>query len=325
MLCAFDFYLKLSQVLGFIPLLNINTFELFDEIPYKIYPAAITIILFVPLYTKISSRKDVIDVSLLSLVFTTGVSSYRTAYINRTEWKNLCQLYKVINKKITSKCLDSLDLGVKHFIATAIYILHLLSIRLVVYYDKVEEFSLLMDLLWFIKLTKDCLAIYFLSILTKGFKMVNKHSKYVLKEAVISNIRDSIFNGTPTFCRNLYSNLYEMSVHINNIFGWMMATSWLDCFVRMCLTIQKIINVTTKREPVFSKVFLVILLVTYSTVSYFVSNVSNLSILLRSFLTQLEFSKKLLLLTCVEHDIFQNKALCNFQILENNNICKIIN
>lgn len=273
MLCGFDFYLKLSQILGFIPWINLNTFKLLDKIPYKMYPAAITILLLLPHYTKVISPKSVVDISVLTLTFTTGFSRFRSAYINRTEWKKLCQLYKVINKQIRPTFLHSLDLGVKHFVFPAIYILYLLTIRSVLYYNNVEKFNLLVDLLWLIKLTKECLTIYFLSILTKGFKMLNKHSKCLLTEGLISQVGYLIFNGTAqSFCRNLYSKLFEMSVSVNNIFGWMMATSLLDDIARMCLMIQNIINVTTKRTLFLTDVFLVILLITYRTVSNFIGN-----------------------------------------------------
>lgn len=268
MLCGFHFYLKLCQVLGFIPWININTFDLFDKIPYKIYPVAITIILFITPVMRIISSQDIQHISLLILACTTGFTTFQSTYTCRTEWKKLCNLYKVINKKISPEILESLDMVVKHFVVIVVYILNFLSIRSVVYYNRIGAFNFLVDLLIFIKLIRDCLTIYFLSILTKGFKLVNKLSKYLLKQDLENNIGYSMFSGTtPTFCRKLYTNLYEMSLCVNNIFGWMMATNLLIYIIRMSIFFQNVVNLSTKREYLISDICLVILVFTYNTVS----------------------------------------------------------
>lgn len=272
MLSVFHFYLKLSQVLGVVPWININTFELFDKIPYKIYPAALTFILSIAPFMRIISSQDIQHISLFVLACATGFTNLQSTYTNRTEWKKFCQLYKVINKQISPESLDSLDLVVKYFGVMAFYILIFLSIRSVVYYNQIGVFNLFVDLLMFIKLIRDCLTIYFLLMLTKGFKLVSKHSKNLLNEDLENNIGFSIFSRTtPTFCRKLYTNLYEMSLCVNNIFGSIMATNLLIFIIRMNMFFQKIIVSFSEREYLISDIYFVILVSTYNTVSYLIS------------------------------------------------------
>lgn len=107
-----------------------------------------------------------------------------------------------------SKIHYTLDMGIKPFMINTFYALYLLSVRVVSYHGNIGDLNLFVDLLLFISLTKDCLIVFFLSTLSKGFKMVNKHTNYLLDRDVISSAEDSALNGsTPKFCRSLYKSL----------------------------------------------------------------------------------------------------------------------
>lgn len=274
---SYSYHLKLGQILGFIPWINQNSIELSDKIPYKILPAIIAISFLLQQCLQMVFSKDVINVSLLTLACTTSFSSVRSAYINMKEWKKLCQLYKVISKGMKSKLDYTLDIGIQSFMIVIFYSLYLLSIRVVSYYDNIRDFNLFIDLLLFVSQTKDCLTIFILSILTKGFRVVNKHAKYLLYGGGISSVGNSALNGTtPTFCLSLYKKLYEMSICVNEIFGWMVASTLLNYVIRTCLSIQKLLILTKNRNLIDVRALRFGLVFTYRTVSNFIQNINQL-------------------------------------------------
>lgn len=264
---SFNFYLKLGQVLGLVPWINLNTFELSENFLYKMYPAILTITIFMHQFLHIISSKDVINVSLVFLACTIGFTSLRSVYLNRAEWRHMCHLLKFINKN-KHELVDSIDLGIKPVVIFVLYFLSTLSIRIAAYYNNFGEFDLIVDLLLFVSLTRDCLSIYFLSTLRKGFKILNNHTKYLLNGCLTSDFGNPKLNGTtPALCKNFYEILYEMSLCIKEIFGWMVASSLLMLLVRMILSIQKILNVTVMRRFSAVEILRFILVITSRLVS----------------------------------------------------------
>lgn len=237
------FQIRVGQVFGIVPWADLQSFKIVHKIPYKLCPLIPAAILFGDQLVRLLTSQNMTSIPLLVLALLKIFSIFRSTYIKKKEWKRLLQLYEVINKQINPRLFGSLDLGFKPVLIICFYSLLLLSSRILSHHYNPRSNSFVVDLTACIKLIQDSLTIYFSSILVKGLEILNKQAKRLLNETSILNLGDKRLNATaPTFCRNLYSNLYEMSVYINDIFNWLIASSLIIFLIKLCIALQQMIH-----------------------------------------------------------------------------------
>lgn len=244
-LSSFHFYFKLSQIFGIVPWINMETLELSNRIASKMYPIVLSMIILIQMCVQFIFSTHVINFSHLILAVTKIISTLDSIYIKRSKWMKFLHFYGVSNRQIDL----TLYIGVRPILILVYYSLYLLVLRILSHSMTFEMSDLLVDLLFYVKLIEDCLAIYVLSILHKGFKTVNRFTRHHLNGILGVNISGSRSSGiTPAACKKLYRNLFEISVNTNEIFGCTLGSSLFIFVVRLCLSVQFIINLTTTQK-----------------------------------------------------------------------------
>lgn len=265
---GFYFQIRLAQVFGLVSWVELEAFELVDKIPYKLCPLIPASILFLEQSMRALTAKSVTKIPPLMLNFLNIFSIFQSTYVKKKEWIRLLQLYEVTNKQIHSRTSGSIYLGGKPFLITFSYMILLLVSRTISHYYSPRRYGLLVDLTLCIELVEDSLVIYLLAMLAKGLKMVNREAKHLLIENVIMNIGDKrMHRSTPAFSRHLYRNIYQMSVCINDIFSWMIASNLISYLIKFCVALQNMIHMISTGQLVTSSVIRFALSFAYRTVS----------------------------------------------------------
>lgn len=270
---GFYFQVRLGQVFGVVPWLNLKTFKPVDKIPYNLCPVIPAAILFLEQLVRLLTSKKVTGIPLLILDFLKIYSLFRSTYIKKKEWKRLLQLYEVINNQIRPRLLGSLDLGYKPVVIIFFYTLLLLSSRILSHHYNPRSYSFFVDLTTCITLIQDSLTIYLSSTLVKGLKILNRQINHLVNEKIVFSVGGKTMNAkAPTFCRNLYSKLYEMSVCINDIFNWLIGSSLILFLIKLCIALQKMIHMISTSQLVTNFVIRFALSFVYRAVSIDIAN-----------------------------------------------------
>lgn len=265
------FLLKIGNYFGLLPWINYETCELLDKRMPRVYPAIVASVLLLG-FIRITetSKRSFRDSSAATLTTFTIYAIIQSCFIKRREWTKLLQIYGITRNQIFTKLNERLDLDWKNIFLYIFYVVYLTSIRIISHFNADKMNNLIMYIILILKLTSDYLPLWFLSIITKGFKIVNKHSKYLLIGERFEFNKRSCLNGTTsTICRSQYKNVYNISVGFNNLFSWLLAMSLLNSLITMFLFTQFLINQLSTGKLDLNSIFMFAMIFMYRLVSTF--------------------------------------------------------
>lgn len=261
---SYNFLLKIGNICGFIPWINPDNSELVNKMLPRIYPAIITIVIFVNhVLNSPKFFRSVLDWANNLLNFCIIFAILESSYRKRMDWGQLIKHYDQVNKQVKDNFNASLDLGWKPVLIYLTYLTVMIVIRLHSYFENIRDLNFFVDLLLAIKIGVDCNSMMFLAILQKGFRTVNSNAKFIVENYGTIHILPSNLNATtPYHCKKLYENLYNMTICFSRLSEWLLATSLFHLLIVVLLFCQFLLNtlmdggIEPKHTVMFTAIFL---------------------------------------------------------------------
>lgn len=213
--------LKLGSLLGLFPWIDFEKHYAVNKKVHTVFPAIIMGIIMVNYCISLiwQIEHNFFDNTLFVETFSTLLVIFNSCYFKRTEWKQFFQTYWVTESLMENELHEVLDVGLKYHIFFIFYLCCLITKRTISTYQNLLH-DFFVDFVQVIRLMTDFVPILLLSILTKGFKAVNKYPKQLVKDDR-SDLTESNDNGLNTdLCKKMYMHLYCLSYYTQNIFGW---------------------------------------------------------------------------------------------------------
>lgn len=255
----YEFYIKIGQVTCFIPWSDLQKCQLMETGYVKILPGAvITGILLLFIYQSEAFLKD-FNVSNFFIVFSTLYLCITSVYLNRNSWRKWICLYEKTNQQLKSKLGGSLELGWSSILCPTFYLTSLTIIRIFLHISGHEGDKYVMDIIVYIIITFDVLTIVFLSIIKKGFKILNKNSRRLISRngKKMRHIISDLETEGAVICKNIFKDLYQLSICFNDLFGWLFVITMMRLIIIICTFSLLLLTVVTHEAWDFSSLVFV--------------------------------------------------------------------
>lgn len=193
---------------------------------------------------KSTDRSPICD----EFIFIALFISFRSVYLKRNIWKRWTTLYEKTNKLMKYKLGKSLELNQKYIWIYMFYTIVFIMLRVIAYYNGLEIYKYIIDIILYSFHSMEYLSIIFLMILRKGFTTLNGCSKYLegddgLQLHIIANMnRDETI-----LYKRLYKSLYQMSVCFNDLFGWILLNILVQYLIVICSSAILFVNMYQKQ------------------------------------------------------------------------------
>lgn len=268
----FKFFLTIGGIFGLVPWINFEKNQLTDKKMLRAYPAVLAIV-FVTLYmlSLNSILENFFDQQVIIIDFWIIFLPIQSTYSKKKFWNKWIHIFETTNRMIRMKLHKSLELDWKIAVLFTVHIIMQTILEIIRTSDSNRHFRgipYLRTYSKYVKLLVDLLPITFLMIQMKGLKILNKYSEDILRKERTSFI--SLLNTNRAeimFCRNLHKHLYDMSICIQEIFGWTLCVSLLQYVLVVCDLSNIVIRLDFKEEFGSSFWVLITLYFIYRTVS----------------------------------------------------------
>lgn len=247
---SFKFLIIIGHIFRFIPYISLNKQNFAKHSLAKIYPVLVRICFIVIFGFHLEKNLSVLVIQLINIAILLTATFTKKSY-----WKEWFKIYKAVKK------LNKIfDLDVRSITVFPPYVLNFLVLTVcrIVVNDITTVGPGIMII--FIRLTLECIQTFFMQILCKGFKALNQHSK----ERVLSK-KDI------TMYRNLYKDLYNMTVYFNKLFCWVFIMYLLELFLILCTSLNYLIELNWNGELNLRIIWAFILSCAARTVSLFIN------------------------------------------------------
>lgn len=264
-------FLKIAMVVGFVPVTNIDKGELVKNSFLNLYPCTIYIgISLFQLYVLFASKRDMHSAVCAFIAFNISSICIRSVYAERETWKKWIILYDNTNKQLKFTMGENMELGWKFVWIFLAFIVLLILDRLSIRNELTDANEYIMDITLFMILATEYLATIFLMILVRGLKMLNNYSKKLYIETRWQlNVVDKMNNTKAIYYKNIYRNFYDMSKYFNQLFGWLLTTTYLRLLIVIFSFCPILINLIVHEDLEFSSFIAFFMSVVYRLVSSF--------------------------------------------------------
>lgn len=265
------FFLKIAMVVGFVPLTKIEKGELVKNTFLNVYSCTISIgISLFELYDLFTSKGDMHRTLSACIVFSISSIFIRSVYAQRETWKKWSILFENTNNQLKFIMGENMELGSKFLWIFLAFILLLFMNRLSIRNERTDLKEYIMDITLFMILAAEYLATIFLMVMVRGLKMLNNYSKKLYIESRLQLNTVAKMNSIKAiYYRNIYRNFYDMSKYFNQLFGWLLTTTYLRLFFVIFSFCPILINLIVHEELEFSSFNAFFMSVLYRLVSSF--------------------------------------------------------
>lgn len=242
-----NFLIKVGNISGFIPWVNLSKNTLESSVWAKTYSGYVVVFICVTYFIQCLKLQvsELINVSLLYSTLLTIVSG---TFIHRKHWQHWFKFYRICDKMIKGKLNETMEPKWRENwqILASSLILSCLTVGTMVIENTNElGFHILYVTM---RLFLYILPIFFLMILQKGFKLLNRCSEYQNYREHVVNMASEITVNNASFCRILYRNLFSMSVCLNNVFNWVFVTTLLDLLIGICYYLNEMVTLKYNKK-----------------------------------------------------------------------------
>lgn len=264
---SFRFFVRVCCISCFVPWISFGKSELINK---KF--AVLTKIFVLVIYALNILWFAVIDMSVYFILVLFLFCVYaRNICLISTQWNNLFQLFSNTDTILQNRLNKSLELGQGSTVIFMTYIILMVPSRiLAVHFNKSR--NLAQECLFMMM----CFAIWFsitcLNMVTAGLKIITKCTKHLHTRRKWKLSSQSGIDAV--LCEKLYTNLYDISVCLNEIFGWLWSFLFAQTITLTCLVenflIQNMLNLKLEISDLtnFGSAFLLFLVSTYVTHLY---------------------------------------------------------
>lgn len=235
------FFLRMGNILGFVPWINFERNVLVNKKWTKIYPGLIALAVFLEfgLMTDMHMNSILVATVDTAIFFT---ATYGT-YSKGKYWQKWIKLYEVTNTKLRMKFDETLDLNWGIILIFLFYATLWPFMQIFHVFDDQKNINWSGILVTNMRVFAECLPILFLTTLSKGFRILNRYSENLNFEDDTRIIVVATKNRTNALLyKNLYKNLANMSACFNELFRWLFATCLVEFLILMTAAMNLLIN-----------------------------------------------------------------------------------
>lgn len=236
-----NFILRIGNVLGFVPWINFNKNVLLNKKFTKIYPGLVAMGVFLEFGFKTDSQMNSLLYAIVGFgIFFTAISG---TYTKRKFWQKWIKLFEMADTKLRTKFDETLDVSWGTIVVFLLYATLWPMMQIFHVFDEQENVNWPGILVTNMRVFAECLPILLLNTLSKGFKILNRHSEHLGFEddtRIIVVANKSRTNAS--LYKNLYKNLADMSSCFNELFRWLFATCLLEFLILVTAAMNLLIN-----------------------------------------------------------------------------------
>lgn len=261
---VYKFYIFVGQLLCFIPW-NIEgnnpKYEICNLIQFFTFVISVCGIFLADSYLSLEQCISMFILFIMWIILTSGFIT------KHKSWKKWNKLFDKTNKSIKVKCFRYSYPSLRIFMALICYVIFWISFQIIIYFTFNEGFNSWHAAFVLIKFYGTYLIIIFTNILRKGFEFLNEVIELSFGEPDEQEHLIIMNEGHPRFYKKIYTNLFEMSVCCNKIFGLLMAMGFLETLTNVLLFMNQFIQLQLKGLPLTKVMIFFSLLCAFMLVS----------------------------------------------------------
>lgn len=236
-----NFLLRIGNILGFVPWIDFDKNVLVKKIWTKIYPGliALGVLLEFGFMTEVQLN-SVLFAIVGSAIFFSAI--YGT-YTKRSYWQKWIKLYEITNTKMRNIFNETLDLNWGIILVFLLYAMVWPMMQVFHVFDNQRNINWPGMLVTNMRVFAECLPIFLLTTLLKGFKIYNRYcEQFIFEEDTRIIVVTNKTRSNASMYKNIYKNLSEMSSCFNELFRWLFATCLLEFLILVTAGMNLLIN-----------------------------------------------------------------------------------